>query len=145
MEKLEHVINNDCFDCILHNHSLNAKIYIFKFKQSAQCDEIQVLNYLDAFCKSLKMISQSQINTVIVLDCSLVTNIAFAKQFFKVGIKELKELERGHIERLIIVSFSKLIVAAGTAIIHLKQAHSYTKIVSSIEEVYTSLLIKTNK
>ena len=132
------VMNNEVYECIIQDHN----ICIFKFKDIQKVSDTLVSQHSDIFCKSLKTISEFQKNTVIILDCSLVTNAKFAKKFFKVGINQLKQLERGYIEKLFIISSSKIINAAGTLIVKMKNATNYTTIVSTIEEAYKLLGVK---
>lgn len=131
-------MNNEVYECIIQDHN----ICIFKFKDIQQVSDALLSKHLDIFCKSLKTVSHFQKNTVIILDCTLVINAKFVKKFFKVGITQLKQLERGYIEKLFIISSSKIIIAAGTLIVKMKKATNYTTMVSTIEEAYKLLCVK---
>ena len=131
-------MNNEVYECIIQDQH----ICTFTFKDIQQVSEALLSQHLDIFCKSLKTISCFQKNTVIILNCSLVSNVKFAKQFFKVGINQFKQLERGSIEKLIIISSSKIINAAGRLIVTMKNASNYTTIVSTIVEAYKLLGVK---
>ncbi len=123
-------MSHEVYECTIQSDN----IYIFQFKNIQKLSDTLVSQHLDIFCKSLKTISCFPKTTVIMLDCSLVSNVKFAKKILKVGFNQFKQLQRGYIEKLIIISCSKIINAAVRFIVTMKNASSYTAMVSTIEE-----------